>query len=125
TRGELERAEEMYRKALAIEEALGRKEGMASDYGNLGILYWDRGELDRAEEMYRKSLAINEALGRKEGMASDYGNLGNLYRDRGELERAEEMYRKSLQLFSELKSPQVKTIEELLKNLRSGTSDNG
>ncbi|MDR4482880.1 MAG: tetratricopeptide repeat protein [Nitrospirales bacterium] len=44
-------AEEMYGKALAIEEeALGRKEGMASDYGNLGILYRTRGKLDRAEE---------------------------------------------------------------------------
>ncbi|MCP5204917.1 MAG: tetratricopeptide repeat protein [Pseudomonadales bacterium] len=34
-RGELERAEEMYQKSLAIEETLGRKEGMASVYGNL------------------------------------------------------------------------------------------
>ena len=73
----------MHEKSLAIEEALGRKEGMASQYGNLGNLYQTRGDLDRAEEMYEKSLAINEALGRKEGMASAYGNLGNLYQTRG------------------------------------------
>ena len=60
----------MHRKSLEIDEALGRKEGMASAYGNLGILYAIRGELDRAEEMYRKSLELNEALGHKEGIAA-------------------------------------------------------
>ena len=80
TRGELDRAVEMYEKSLAINEALGRQEGMASDYGNLGIVYQTRGELDRAVEMYEKSLAINEALGRQEGMASVYGNLGIVYK---------------------------------------------
>jgi tetratricopeptide (TPR) repeat protein len=123
TRGDLERAEEMYQKSLAINEALGRKEGMANQYGNLGILYQTRGDLERAEELYQKSLAINEALGRKEGMASDYGNLGNLYQTRGDLERAEEMYQKSLLLFSELKSPQVEVITELLKGLRRDISN--
>ena len=68
-RGELDRAEEMHRKALAINEKLGRQEGMAGDYGNLGLIYQQRGELDRAEEMHRKSLAIEEKLGRQEGMA--------------------------------------------------------
>ena len=29
----------MYRKALELNEALGRKEGMANQYGNLGIVY--------------------------------------------------------------------------------------
>ncbi len=62
-RGELKEAEEMYRKSLAIDEELGRKEGMASDYGNLGNLYRIRGDLDTAEDMYRKSLALFTALG--------------------------------------------------------------
>ena len=48
----------MYQKSLAINEALGCKEGMASDFGNLGNLYQTRGELDRAEEMYQKSLVL-------------------------------------------------------------------
>jgi len=64
-RVELDRAEEMYHKSLAINDALGLKEGMATNYGHLGILYKTRGELDRAEEMYKKALTINEALGRK------------------------------------------------------------
>jgi len=118
TRGDLDRAEEMYRKSLELSEALGRKEGMANQYGNLGNLYQTRGELDRAEEMYRKCLVIEEALRRKEGMANAYGNLGILYKTRGELDRAEEMYRKSLALFREIgAAPQIEMMEGLLAEL--------
>ncbi len=109
----------MQRKSLELHEALGRKEGMANAYGNLGNLYEIRGELDRAEEMHRKSLEIEETLGRKEGMASDYGNLGNLYEIQGELDRAEEMYRKSLDLFREIgAAPQIEQVEQMLADLR-------
>ena len=44
TRDDRDRAEEMYEKSLAIHEALGSKEGMAIQYGNLGILYQTRGD---------------------------------------------------------------------------------
>ncbi len=98
TRGDLDEAERMYKQALEINEALGRKEGMASNYGNLGNLYRTRGELDAAEKMYKQSLEIEEALGRKEGMASDYCNLGLLYKTRGELDDAERMYKKAMEI---------------------------
>ncbi|ACF43679.1 tetratricopeptide repeat protein [Pelodictyon phaeoclathratiforme] len=113
TRGELDRAEEMYLKALTINESLDHKEGMASDYGNLGNLYKTKGELDCAEEIYLKALAINKALDSKEGMASDYGNLGILFQTRGELDRAEEMYLKAL------------TINEALDRKEGMASDYG
>ena len=89
-------AEEMYQKAIAIDEALGRKEGVARQYARLASLYKDRGDLGRAEGMCRKSLTINEALGCKEGVARQYGNLGILYKTMGELDRAEEMYQKAI-----------------------------
>ena len=101
-RGDLDRAEEMFKKSLAIEKKLGHQEGMADQYGNLGLLYKKRGELDRAEEMYKKALAIDEKLGRQEGMADQYGDLGFLYQKRGELDRAEEMYRKALAIDEKL-----------------------
>lgn len=53
----------MQLKGLKIDEALGRKEGMAVNYGNLGIIYQTRGELDRAEEMYLKALALFRDVG--------------------------------------------------------------
>ena len=92
----------MYRKSLEIEEQLGRKEGMASDYGNLGIVYQDRGDLDEAEAIYRKALELDEQLGRKEGIASNYSNLGNLYQMRGDLDEAARYWTLSLTLACEM-----------------------
>ena len=63
TRGDLDRAEEMMRNALAINEELGRKEGMASGYGNLGNLYETRGDLDRAEELLKQACSIYLTIG--------------------------------------------------------------
>jgi tetratricopeptide (TPR) repeat protein len=100
--GDLDRAEQMYRKALQIDEKLGRLEGMGIEYGNLGAVYFTSGDLERAEQMHRKSLDIEEKLGRLEGMASDYGNLGLIYRTRGDLGRAEQMHRKALEIDEKL-----------------------
>ncbi|WP_417916590.1 tetratricopeptide repeat protein [Candidatus Electronema sp. JC] len=102
TRGELDKAEEMYRKALALFEALASKQGMAQTYGNLGNVAYTRGELDKAEEMYRKSLEISEALGLKEATANQYGNLGVVYKKRGNLAQAEAAWKKSLSLYQEM-----------------------
>jgi len=97
-RGDLDRAEEMHRAALKINEPLGRAVGAAMNYGNLGLIYQIRGELDRAEEMHRNSLGISEELGRPQGKACQYGNLGLVFSLRGDFTRAAEMQRKSLAL---------------------------
>ena len=101
-RGDLDGSEEMHRKALEIDERLGRLEGMASDYGNLGIVLKTRGNLDGAEEMQRKALEINERLGRPEGMANAFGNLGIVLRMRGDLNGSEKMQRKALEITERL-----------------------
>ncbi len=100
--GDLGGAEEMTRKSLEIEIKLGRLEGMASSYGNLGIFLRTRGDLDGAEEMFRRSLKIKEKLGQSEDMAINYGNLGNMFLTRGDLDGAEEMFRKSLEINEKL-----------------------
>ena len=45
-RGQLDQAEDWYRKALAINEELGNRPGMASTYHQLGITAQARGQLD-------------------------------------------------------------------------------
>ena len=98
TRGDLDGAEAMQRKALEINDKLGRAKGMANAYGNLGVVLQIRGDLDGAEAMQRAALEIDEKLGRLEGMASHYGNLGVIYQTRGDLDQAEAMFRKSLEI---------------------------
>jgi tetratricopeptide (TPR) repeat protein len=96
TRGEMVQAKKMYIKSLKINEELGSKKGMATQFCNLGNLYFNKGDYDNAERMYNKSLKINHQLGNKEGMSSLYGNLGVLEKIRGEFSLSEKLFRKSL-----------------------------
>ncbi len=116
----LTRRKYLHRKLLEIKEALGRREGLADNYRNLGNFYTTCGDFDRAEEMYRKSLEIGEALGSKEEMANNYCDLGTVSRDRGNLDRAEEMYLKSMELFRKIRRIiQMSEVEDLLDDLRT------
>jgi len=96
--GELDQAENTWRRALALAERVGRQEGVAMQYGNLGLIYQARGKLEDAEAMHRKALDIDERLGRHQGMACEYGNLGEIYLARGDLDGAEAVVRKSLEI---------------------------
>ncbi len=100
--GELDKALEYYGKALKLDEELGRKEGMAANYGNLGNVYRIKGDLDKALEYYEKALKLDEELGRKEGMAVQLGNMGTVYHTRGDFDKALEYYGKALKLDEEL-----------------------
>jgi len=101
-RGELDKAEQMQRKALEIDEKLGLLEGMASDYSNLGLIYRDRRELDKAEEMFNKSLKISKKFGLHDGMAKVYSNLGGIYQTKGEIDKAELMLYEGLKINEKL-----------------------
>ena len=65
TRGDLDAAEALFRKALEIDEALGNKKARPAQR-QFGIISKTRGDLDAAEAYYRKALEIAEALGNKE-----------------------------------------------------------
>jgi tetratricopeptide (TPR) repeat protein len=98
TLGDLERAEEMHKKALAMDERLGRKEGMAVQYGKLGRIYrrWDH--LDQAEEAHRKALSLNLETKNLAGTAVDYGDLAQVHRRKGDLDTALHYLQQALQI---------------------------
>lgn len=100
--GDLDVAEQLCERRLALSGPDARNADSARALGNLGNVYQIRGALDRAEDMYLKALEIDEELGHKEGMARHYGNLGLICQTRGDLDRAEEMHLKSLTIEKEL-----------------------
>ena len=53
----------MHRKSLEINEKLGRIEGMAVAYGNLGFIMKTRGDANAAQENWSKSRDLYERLG--------------------------------------------------------------
>ena len=101
-RGDLQEAEQAYRRVLGQARTNNDLTGQAMALGNLGLLCKTRGDLDKAEEMDRRSLAIYEQLGCKKGTASLHGNLGILYKTRGDLDKAREYWTKARGLFAEI-----------------------
>ena len=60
TVGEYEKAREHLEKSLAIQKEIGNRNGEASSYANLGIVYQSVGKYEKAREPLEKSLAIQK-----------------------------------------------------------------
>lgn len=95
-------AEDMFRKALAINKVLGRNLGMVINYSSLYDVFRERHDFLGAEDNGRKALAILEDLSRKEDMANWYLALSRNLFDRNDLKGAEDLLRKALPIFDEL-----------------------
>ena len=63
TRGDLTQAEQMYTKALTLNDQLGRKKGMAILHGNLGVLEKERGNIAAVCAHWRKAVELFRANG--------------------------------------------------------------
>ena len=61
--GDVDKAEERYAEALAIQQQLGDEEGAGLSLGGLAQLAAIRGDLPESLELYRQSLAAFEAVG--------------------------------------------------------------
>ncbi len=88
-KGEIEKAEEQYKKAVDYNP------GLSEAYVNLGSIYGDRGDHQMALYYYRTAL--------KQGADSAFVlyNIGIEYHNQGLLDQAEESYRQSLSLRDE------------------------
>lgn len=94
--GDLKRAKQMHRKALAIHASLGLRGERGADHVNLGHDHWMQGDVKRAVAMWKKALLIFRRLGDKERLAVTYANLGYAYCEMGDLKRAEDICSKAL-----------------------------
>ncbi|WP_156094942.1 tetratricopeptide repeat protein [Nocardia lijiangensis] len=101
-RGDYGAAERLYRQALAINEEVGDRLGIAGISHQLGMLAAGRRDFTEAERLYRQSLAIKQELGDSETIAVTLHQLGILAGDRGDFEEAERLYRQSLTVSEEL-----------------------
>jgi tetratricopeptide (TPR) repeat protein len=80
-------AESLWRRALAIEEWRGSREGRATDSGNLGLLAAARGELESGTRWLRKSLRLHRLMLDDIGIGTDLVNLAEIYRLQGRFSR--------------------------------------
>jgi tetratricopeptide (TPR) repeat protein len=97
---EFEKAKALFERALALHEAVARKDAMAADYSRLGDLYSTTKDFDQAQEMIGKSLALNTALQRKKEMAANYRALAETHRY--DLDQAEALLKEAVALHEAL-----------------------
>lgn len=105
SRGDLDRAEDEFRKALMIAERAGSRDGVAAGYLNLGLLYMQRSDADRAAEMFRGAAAASEAAGPMRVRAAACGQLGQIYRAKGDVARAEQMLTAAADAYTAVEMP--------------------
>jgi tetratricopeptide (TPR) repeat protein len=96
--GEMDAAENAYRKSLEIERELQRPANVAVAYNNLGTLALMRRRPELAAEMFEKSIAIDEQIENREGLAIGYSNLAAASSAQSSFARAEELFKKALEL---------------------------
>ena len=108
-RGEHEKAEELYFKALELYEASYDGRGAADSAYNIARIAKHRGDDEKAEQFYSKAAEIYEASGYTEKAADTYNTIGNraFYRGTDEnnpkrLEKAEQFYSKAAELYEAL-----------------------
>jgi tetratricopeptide (TPR) repeat protein len=101
--GNYEKAEEAFKKSLAIYEGLpDQKIQLAKTSMYLGILYRLNGNAQKAEEAFKKSLAVSEGLpNQKIQLAKTSMYLGTFYRVIGDLQAAKKLLEQSFNIYSE------------------------
>jgi tetratricopeptide (TPR) repeat protein len=97
-RGDLDAAENRYKKSLQITEALGNRADLATTYHQLGMVAEERGDLDAAEKWTEKALEIKVAFDDRAGLVTSYGQLGRLAQKGGDLDAAEKWTLKALEI---------------------------
>jgi len=93
-----EAAEDLFRRALAGEEALGSPTGQAINLANIGSIKEAKGELDSARIYYIRSMAKNTEVDNRVGISLCHQYLGHLDEQAGDVESALDNYRKGYEV---------------------------
>jgi DNA-binding winged helix-turn-helix (wHTH) protein/tetratricopeptide (TPR) repeat protein len=94
-RGELLKAESMWREAAKEFRDLHEAEGLAATSNNIGAVYLQEGKLNDAKKMFEESIPGYQATEDKSGLALVLNDLGDLSRLKGNLDTAETTYQQA------------------------------
>lgn len=127
---DLEQAEALFHRALAIRErVLGPEHfGLVQNINNLAALHYARNELDQAEPLFQRALAISQQhLGESHpDVAVTLNNLARLYFRRGDYVAAEPLLARLLAIKEQalgLSHPEIAAILTSLAKVRIAAED--
>src|SRR3954451_235647 len=100
--GRLDLAEDLYKRAIALDEKGGPKNatGLATGLNNLALVYRTQGRLAEAEKLHARSLSLLEdALGPNQPeVARSLNNLAALYKQEGKLAQAHDLQERAVSI---------------------------
>jgi tetratricopeptide (TPR) repeat protein len=119
--GDLDEAERLLMRWLAVSGRDKPTAETAAALGNLGIIAQTRGDLDPADKLHNESLAINRKLGRLDGQAIQLANLGIIAKLREDFAGARRLWTQSRDLYAKLGAKQMeKNLQDWLDGLPPG-----
>ena len=86
--GQVDRAEKMYREAVAVFRDVGDLDGLTASSSNLGDIFLIRGNLQEADKALSDVLPGYKEMGDKDGVALTLNDIAELSVDRGDLDKA-------------------------------------
>jgi tetratricopeptide (TPR) repeat protein len=106
-------------EAISISQELGDLQTEALALGNLGRAFYLTGTQGRAMELYRRQLEICLKLGDRLGQAAAYFNIGLALQQKGDLQHAIVQAQAALEIYSDLESPNAKTVSDWLEEVEA------
>ena len=104
-KGELDKANQCYDKAISIFSQTGGDEStrkLAVGYTCKGFIMQLRDNFDEATDLYVKAQNLNKEINCQEGYALALGNLGTVHILKGDLDSAEKFYEESIAIYKEI-----------------------
>jgi tetratricopeptide (TPR) repeat protein len=89
-------ARHKFEQALTYNRLIDRREGIASNLNNLGVIAQEQGDLKQAVDYFQEALAVNREQGSPGGISETLNNLGLAYQSQGRLREAEAAYLEAL-----------------------------
>lgn len=122
-KGELDRADDLYRQSLEVAEVSGSLAAQAAATNCLATAAQNRGELEEAGRLYRSAARLAAKAGEFRLIGMIEQNLGVLSNIRGDLQEAKRRYETSLSAFEDAGDDEASTW--VLNNLGMLYSDLG
>ena len=89
-------AQGKFEKALDYNRLIDRREGIASNLNNLGVIAQAQGNPDEAVRRFQEALAVNRDLNDPAAICETLNNLGLAYQSQGRLREANAAYLEAL-----------------------------
>jgi len=100
--GDLDRAEKMFREAIAVFREVGDIQGISAASGNLGDISLAKGNLDEAARALSDAIPGYKEMGDKDGIALTLNDLAEVARRRGDLTNAFRTYAQAKAIAQEI-----------------------